>query len=189
MDRLSTELDEKIIQYLVGKEASALSMTSKYYRPLAERQLYRVLTFSTKECADLMLLLETLLDRQGLARHVRSFTLTDAGIPNTITELGDAFLLRLRTKFDACKQIIDGAVTPSSRELATRWLGLIFRGAPVIDRQLAVVLCLAKNLEHLSLVQTYLGVLPFTQKVVGMCWIKGRMTGVCSQGQITWELS
>jgi len=80
MDRFSTELDEKIVQHLVGREASALSMTSKYYRSLAEPHLYQHLTFSmTKQYISLMLLFETLFGRQDLAKHIRSFTLTGGG--------------------------------------------------------------------------------------------------------------
>jgi len=190
MDRLSTELDEKIIQHLVGKEASALSMTSKYYRSLAEPQLYRELTFSTKQYIDLMLLFETLVDRQDLARHIRSFVLTNTGVSDTTPGFDDMFFLRLWKKVDTFKQIIDQAIPPDFKELATRWLGRIFSGAPVIDGQIAVILSLAKNLEHLKLVTTRLDWLPVTKSVAGLCWIKGRMTGLCYDGiVISWELS
>ncbi|KAI4678360.1 hypothetical protein J4E81_010727 [Alternaria sp. BMP 2799] len=189
MDRLSTELDEKIIQQLVGKEASALSMTSKYYRSLAEPQLYRELDFSTKQYTSIMLLFDTLVDRQDLARHIRSFVLTNTGVSDTTPGFDDMFFLRLSNKFDAFKQIIDQAVPPESRELATRWRKRVFVGAPVIDGQIAVILSLAKNLEHLRLVTTRLDWLPVTKSVAGLCWIKGRMTGMTYDGTvISWEL-
>jgi len=189
MDRLPTEIDEKIIQHLVGKEASALSMTSKYYRPLAERQLYQALTFSVKQYTSLMLLFDTLVGRQDLARHIRSFVLTNTGVSDTTPGFDDIFFLRLWNKFDAFKQIMDQAIPPSSRKLATRWLGQMFVGAPVIDGQIAVVLSLAKNLEHLKLVTTHLDWLPVTKSVL-LCWIRGRMTDLRYDGiVISWELS
>jgi len=180
MDRLSTELDEKIIQQLVGREASALSMTSKYYRSLAEPQLYRELNFSTKQCIDLMLLFETLVDRQDLAKYIRSFTMTMNGSPKFTWIFDVIFDPRFRSKINAYERVIREVIPSSSRDRARQWLDQLYPdqmypGEPMIDGQLAVIVSLAENMEHLILDRVYLSSLPITWSVLEMSW--GKVNG------------
>ncbi|KAI4924879.1 uncharacterized protein J4E92_006915 [Alternaria infectoria] len=191
MDRLSTELDEKIIQQLVGREASGLSMTSKYYRSLAEPQLYRELTFSTKQCMDLMLLLETLVDRQDLAKHIHSFTITWNGAQELTSAFDAVFLPRFRSKIDEYERVIREVIPSSSRRRATRWLDQMYLGEPTIDGQLAMIACLAENMEHLILDHVYLSSLQITWLVLEMSW--GEVSGAPLSGgghnETTWRFS
>ncbi|KAI4610538.1 uncharacterized protein J4E87_010792 [Alternaria ethzedia] len=172
MDRLSTELDEKIIQQLVGRELSALSMTSKYYRSLAEPQLYRELTFSTKQCMNLMLLLETLVDRQDLAKHIHSFTITTNGTPEFTLAFDDVFFPRFQSRINEYERVIWDFVPSSSRSRAERWLEQMYQGEQVIDGQLAVICCLSEKMKHLTLGGVYPSSLPITLSVLETSWGK-----------------
>jgi hypothetical protein len=152
MDRLSTELDANIIQCLAGSKISALSAlskTSKYYRSIAEPHLYRDLTFSIKRYVDLVLLFDTVLNRRELARHIHSFTLNDAEYSDIPQGSAEIFSGRMWKSFGCLKQAIDELVPPSSRTLAMMWLRRALVDAPIVDGQLAAILCLAQNIEHL----------------------------------------
>ncbi|KAI4637025.1 hypothetical protein J4E93_010691 [Alternaria ventricosa] len=184
MDRLSTELDEKIIQHLVGKEASALSMTSKYYRSLAEPQLYRELNFSTKQCIDLMLLFDTLVDRQDLAKHIHSFTITTNGIPQFTLAFDAVFFSRFQSKINEYERVIREVIPSSSRSRARQWLDRMHLGEPMIDGQLAMIACLAGNMEHLTLGGVYPSSLPITLSVLEKSWDKVSAGFLSSEGSI-----
>jgi len=191
MDRLATEIDEKIIQHLVGKEASALSMTSRYYRSLAETQLYRELKFSTEQCMDLMLLLETLVDRQDLAKHIHSFTITTHGMPELTLAFDAVLFSRFQIRINEYDRVISDVVPSSSRSRARRWLEQMYQGEHVIDGQLAVISCLAENMEHLTLSGVDPSSLPITLSVLEMSWDKVS-AGFLSRGGYrgtTWRFS
>jgi hypothetical protein len=76
LNKLSTELDENIVRRLARPELDALSRTSKYYRSLTEPYLYRNLVFSKHQAYEIQCLFLTILGRNELAKHIRSFTFT-----------------------------------------------------------------------------------------------------------------
>jgi hypothetical protein len=83
---LPTELDIKIIEVLCltndQKALSALSRTSKYYHKLVEPMLYRDLTFQAVDSIQIKRLFLTLLVREDLPQHIRSFILSDSPLVN-----------------------------------------------------------------------------------------------------------
>jgi hypothetical protein len=83
---LPTELDIKIVEALCPtndrKALSALSRTSKYYRKLVEPMLYRDLTLRAVDNIQIKRLFLTLLVREDLPLHIRSFTLSDSPLVN-----------------------------------------------------------------------------------------------------------
>jgi hypothetical protein len=73
MGKLSTELDDIIIQHLSQRELAAVSRTSKYSHALAEPHLYKDLVLSSN--VDVMHLMLTVLERKNLCQYIRSVTL------------------------------------------------------------------------------------------------------------------
>jgi hypothetical protein len=73
MGKLSTELDDIIIQHLAPPELAAISRTSKYYHALAEPYLYKDLVLLSN--VDVMRLMLTVLKRRNLCQYIRSITL------------------------------------------------------------------------------------------------------------------
>jgi hypothetical protein len=73
LNKLSTELDENIVRRLARPELDALSRTSRYYSSLTEPYLYRNLVFSKYQAYEIQRLFLTILGRNELAKHIRSF--------------------------------------------------------------------------------------------------------------------
>jgi hypothetical protein len=86
LESLPTELDIKITEALcptIDRQAlGALSRTSKYYRKLVEPMLYRGLTLRAVDSIQIKRLFLTLLVREDLSQHIRSFTLFDSPLVN-----------------------------------------------------------------------------------------------------------
>jgi hypothetical protein len=72
---LSTELDEHIVHQLRQSDLHSISLTSKYYRALAEPQLYKEIRLCIQDNSGILWLFLILLDRKELAQHIQTFTL------------------------------------------------------------------------------------------------------------------
>ncbi|CAN9140839.1 unnamed protein product [Alternaria alternata] len=177
MNRLSTEIDENIAQRLDKKDLSALLKTSRYHRTIAEPYLYEELTFSDQQHASINLLFNTILDRRELAGHIRSFTLTDKEHTNTFPNTHSP--TSLWPRLAEVKLLIEEFVplsssspsSLSSRLLAKRWLQQLLAYAPVIDGKVAMIICLAKEINDITL-STNLPEMPITRIVIGWPWIE-----------------
>jgi hypothetical protein len=172
MIRLSTELDENIAQRLDKKNLSALLKTSRYHRTIAEPYLYEELTFSDQQHASISLLLNTILDRRELAGRIRSFTLTDKEHTNTFPSTHSP--TSLWPRLAEVKLLLEEFVplsSSSSRLLAKRWLQQLLAYARVIDGKVAMIICLAKEIDDITL-STNLPEMPITRIVIGWPWIE-----------------
>jgi hypothetical protein len=72
---LSTELDEPIIRQLPQSDLHSISLTSKYYRALAEPHLYKDIRMCVQDNSGILWFFLTLLDRKELVQHIQTFTL------------------------------------------------------------------------------------------------------------------
>ncbi|CAI9634061.1 unnamed protein product [Alternaria burnsii] len=175
MNRLSTEIDENITQRLDKKDLSALLKTSRYHRTIAEPYLYGELTFSDQQHASISLLLNTILDRRELAGRIRSFTLTDKEHTNTFSSTHSP--TSLWPRLAEVKLLLEEFVplssssSSSSRLLAKRWLQQLLAYAPVIDGKVAMIICLAKEINDITL-STSLLQMPIMRIVIGWPWIE-----------------
>lgn len=178
---LSTELDTKIIEYMQPDRSAleAMSRVSKYYRGIAEPFLYRDLTFRAVHEIQIKRLLLTLLDRPELALFIRSFTLSDhltydsfdTGFYKALDNLAKRLL-----KYDTViKNAIRTIPLPSSAamhmfgSIFTRG-GSIFRATPSLDGTIALLLCLASNVESIHLALAAPEYLDITREVLNGPW-------------------
>ena len=175
MNRLSTEIDENIAQRLDKKDLSALLKTSRYHRTIAEPYLYGELTFSDQQHASISLLFNTILDRRELAGRIRSFTLTDKEHTNTFprTHSPTSLWPRLAEVKLLLEEFVplSSSSSSSSRLLAKRWLQQLLAYASVIDGKVAMIICLAKEINDITL-STSLLEMPITRIVIGWPWIE-----------------
>jgi hypothetical protein len=128
INQLSTELDENIIRRLGVAELNVLSKSSKYYRPLTEPFLYKDFTFPVESHYRIMNLFLTILGRQGLAKLIWTFTLTNEPSKRPITTVNDAYHTAFWDSIPAAKDVIGTFVKGQSLELALRWFGRIYTG-------------------------------------------------------------
>jgi hypothetical protein len=170
MNRLSTELDENIIGRLDKAALNALSKTSKYYRNLAEARLYRDLNFSIHEYVSITYLLSSIVDRPSLARYIKSFTITNTEHEEFTCDFTTVWFKECWDRTAKVKDVIGQITNDQSRDLALRWLRWVLADRPIVDRQLAVILCLAHNIKRVELVRTSTDSLPTTHEVLGLCW-------------------
>jgi hypothetical protein len=171
MDRLSTEIDEHIIGRLDKAALDALSQTSKYYRTLAEAHLYRDLTFSINRPCSITLLCFTLLKRPELALYIQSCSLNEEMHNQRFLAFTDNFYNEFWNTVTVVKNAIDNITRSQPTRFALRWLSRVLQDAPIIDGQLAIILCLATNLEQLTLVRTRGDLLPITLEALNACWV------------------
>jgi hypothetical protein len=152
MQSLSTELDEMILGYLDPLALSALSMTSKYYRRIAEPHLYKNLVFYVEDAYGVFNLLFNLVNRQELAQHIQSFTLLDDPDyhDKQIRGVGEAFHWTLRKFGKKISRLIEDLCVDESFAFALRWQRAIVHDGTYLYGALALILCLAHNLQHLN---------------------------------------
>ncbi|KAF2833105.1 hypothetical protein CC86DRAFT_376336 [Ophiobolus disseminans] len=170
LDALSTELDDEIVRRLAKSELEALSRTTKYYRALSEPYLYKNPEFATNEARRIILLFQTIVRRQELAKYIRSFTVTpDQGLNahSTFTQADDTEMWQNVT---IVKEVIAKITQRRDLKLTLRWFGLVFGGEPLFDGALAIILCLALNLEHLDLAASRDDMLSITLVALNYTW-------------------
>jgi len=158
LGKLSTELDAKVAEFLEGdtKALSAFSQVSKYYRAIAEPYLYSNIECSGEDRYTLLQLLLTLLDRNDLALHVRSLELKE-GMPRRVlsdkqeTDAYRDFWKRSNSIHDLLDHIVrmEDQTGHNAQEIG-EWFGQLF-SRYAGDSIFTLLLCLAKNIETLSL--------------------------------------
>ncbi|KAF2254714.1 hypothetical protein BU26DRAFT_514575 [Trematosphaeria pertusa] len=181
MDKLSTELDANIAECLSGdaQALSALSRVSKYYKAVAEPFLYEEIAIADSRHSAIKSLLLTLLNRNGLALRIKSFSLTMGGRgppPPLRTDLGEAFkgtFSHMQKIGDKIHEMVRPTTTPDIA-LVLDWVRQVLDPAPHADGALALVLCMANNLESLSLYGTYGRRPNTTLSVLQLPWQLGR---------------
>jgi hypothetical protein len=174
MGRLSTELDDIIIQQLAQPELAAISRTSKYYHALAEPYLYKDLVLLSN--VDFMRLMLTVLKRRNLCQYIRSITLvTDRWKKLYMAQFRKANF----GKVAEIRNIIQQVALPLHDNTFTRcWLDQILHtdsdryteGAP------ALLLTLSTKLEYLDLGLMELGlnlsIVSIVRRVLSAHWQK-----------------
>lgn len=203
MSTLSTELDTKIAEYLAADEArdslGCLSRVSKYYRNLMEPVLYRHLSFSVYDTwcnYRIVYLLFTLLDRNELAKHIKSFMLisepAEFCFPNKLVpDIADK-LWSYASLIQSKIREISGKLLPSGFML--EWFSNVLVHRPALDGALALILCMATNIEVVHLCSSRTESITKTQAIMRHDWrnvpLRGRghkipfrkMVDLCFEG-------
>ena len=170
MDSLSTEVDDNIIRRLPRAALSSMSKTSKYYRSLAEPHLYRDLIFSVHQHISIMRLFLTLTIRPELAPYIRSFALTENKHKEAAFKFDDASFAMIWEMVPYLQRLIGKIAEGQEASFAMRWLSVFLKGKPYFDGPLACVLCIATNLEHLTLVKSDVDPLDITCEALSLQW-------------------
>jgi hypothetical protein len=180
---LSTELDTKITTHLQGHldALETMSRVSKYYRGLAEPFLYRDLAFRVVDEVRIKCLLMTLLDRPALAEYIRTFAIAgwilrpSYGINPSYWKTLNALASRLWTYNNAIGKAVFTLPLPAST--ATSVFGSIYmRGGtalqyvPSIDGVVALLLCMATNIEAIYLAMSGPDYFHLTREVLNGPW-------------------
>jgi hypothetical protein len=167
MESLSTEMDENIIQRLPKSALNNFSKTSRYYRSLAEPHLYRNLVLSNRQPQEILRLFFTILRRNGLATHIRSFRLTcdDAGVRVLPLEIID----ELMEKTSEIKEIIKRVAAPlGDSRLILEWFGSIYQENTSVEDIVSVIWCLATNLECINVAVPLSNI---QERILGFRWM------------------
>ncbi|KAF2651246.1 hypothetical protein K491DRAFT_720033 [Lophiostoma macrostomum CBS 122681] len=171
---LSTELDTRVIELLNGnhKALDAMSRVSKYYRGLSEPFLYRKLKFSTNSERRIHCLFLTILSRKDLAKHIKIFKLINCDdLENPKDNKEESYYRDLLSRMCDIRDTIE---TISARCVSAKvkalWLSSVFKGFPSFDGALAIILCLATNVETLSLSTSRQDHLPVTLWLLDVQW-------------------
>ncbi|KAI4912508.1 hypothetical protein J4E90_005912 [Alternaria incomplexa] len=159
---LSTEIDEMIIQYLPHHALHNLTLTNKYYRKIAEPYLYGNVQVRSSNILSVPRLLLTLISRRELSQHIRSFAFDIANEqweadlhylsyydPNNTIEKVSKDLSKKSSEVQ--KALRDLAYPLKEPLFDVTWYYNVSREIWTIDASLALILCLATNLEHLRL--------------------------------------
>ena len=172
MDAISTEVDELIIESLRSEDVSAMSKVNKYYRGLAEKRLYRNLTFHTDCYYRINRLFLTVVDRPDIAKLIRSFMLTRKPSSHPISPVTDADRWAFWNEVTAVKALLEKMVKGRGPDILIRWLSRIYAGKCFFDGALAAILCLATNLEDLHFEVPRHDHLPITKELLGYSWYR-----------------
>jgi hypothetical protein len=149
---LSTELDENILRRLAQPELDSVSRTSKYYRTLAEPLLYEDLVFSEGQESSLACLLVTCLRRKELAKHIRLFSCKVRKRYPQDSLWDERLIKEMLDNIEAVKGIVHKIAAPlRRRQLELEWMGSIYSMPSSMDGAIAVILCMATNLEYVEL--------------------------------------
>jgi len=183
LSELPTELDAKIIEFLHAADdrqaVSSMSRVSKYYRQLAEPFLYRDLVFRAADEIRIKRLLITLLVETELAKHIRSFSLSDhrplhPDYPSYY-EKADILAGELG-KYDSLIKKAIGLV-PLPASTAMHMFGSIFaRGGTIyrpehsIDGTIALILSMAHDIKSIHLAVSAPGYLDITRELLNGPW-------------------
>jgi hypothetical protein len=158
LEKISTELDERIASQLVGQPAAlaALCRTSKYYRSMVEHLLYGTINIQNNIELGMKRLLMTLLESPHLAKHIKSFTIGRFVSRDTSNE-------KIIPEFEKYRpqvaQAID-KVGPQMHGAVPRWNEKVFAQchdpknktpSSTIDAVLALILSMADNIEQVRL--------------------------------------
>lgn len=162
LGELSTELDSRIASLVHDKSAlSAFSLTSKYYRMIAEPYLYKNIEVDEYDYHTLLRLLFTLLDRNELAAYVKSIKYTQGNFGLTYDVAKQGKLRSDVWKYrNAIGEKINELLSPASgvsdiSKWRLDWFSAIMSAVHEhhrgYDEVLALVLCMARKIQYLEL--------------------------------------
>jgi hypothetical protein len=172
LSALPTELDEMIIQQLSQRALHNLTLTSKYYRSLVEPYPYRNIKLYESDPRYVKRLLLSIINRRDLSRHIQSLELVskndmfvkyNASSTSTDEENSkrkfeshcdrlDNFNEDLLKRSIEIKKLIIEFTEPFFNYKHTlNWYLDVTGAFQSVDGSLALILCLATNLEHLQL--------------------------------------
>ncbi|KAF2254713.1 hypothetical protein BU26DRAFT_559376 [Trematosphaeria pertusa] len=171
MDKLPTELDVRIVSFLQGdrQALNAVSQVSEHYRSLAEPYLYENISLTTYQEYAIKCLLRTLIDRNELAQYIKNFDLTPETRAVRQPSKGPAlyhdfweYVNPIRDMIRSFKCLHPGA--------ALEWFGRVFERKPYFDGAVALILCMATNLESINLNETRADHLRMTRELLLNAW-------------------
>ncbi|KAH7078308.1 hypothetical protein FB567DRAFT_132245 [Paraphoma chrysanthemicola] len=161
LSTLSTELDEKILSFLINdtQSLSTCCLVSKYYHSIAEPYLYKHITLAQYSHAPIQKLCYTLLARPALAAHILRITVVPAHAPDLTAEeedsLGRELWSHLNTITDAIYSIVTqgNGIPTNFPRFYVIWKNSILPDQPSRrdDAILALVVCMARNIERIDL--------------------------------------
>lgn len=190
---LPTELDIKIIEDLCPtndrKALSALFRTSKYYRKLVETMLYRDLTLLAVDDIQIKRLFLTLLVRENLPQHIRSFTLCSNDpldnpdrhrytlAPDELAddlwkhdELIKSAVLKLPLSISSALELFGGIFSRSGTSLSS----------PARYATITLILSMSTNIERIDLASLAPHFLDHTRVILCCPWIDEGNAGLVS---------
>lgn len=142
-------------------------LTNKYYRKLAEPYLYKNIQVCSPNILSIPRLLLTLISRRERSKHIRSFALVTAdeeiardamNLSNEVLDIEVSHHLieivrqKLFRKSSIIEELIGKLVYPfRDPHFELNWYLGVLNAARSVDGSLALVICLATNLEHLRL--------------------------------------
>lgn len=170
IETLLTELDDTVIRRVGEAELSALSQTSKYYRTFTEPYLYSRIVLFTAHHERAALLFRTILHRQNLAKHINSLEVKYGDTVAATKGFTQEQVVEAWQSIILVKDTISSITKDGYLGLAVRWLSRVLLGPPSFDGGLAIVLCLASNLEVLDLETSSAETLPITREVLSIPW-------------------
>jgi hypothetical protein len=187
LDRLPTELDSRILGFLSGnmQALSAFSKVSKYYHSLAEEHLYKHIVLKEYDYHGLKRLFITLLARKSLALHILSFTIIPSHHKLLSKKQKDENNADLWKYTSAVHEVLTSLMSlvkdsSASRRTQIKWLSNILytnrygtqTQGDSEDHILAVILCMAFNIEHIDLHLDFFGdrTVRKTPGVINISW-------------------
>jgi hypothetical protein len=159
LSKLSHELDSITAGFLHDdqKAPDALSKVSRHYRAIAEPYLYETLKFNGHNRKSLVKLFLTLVRRNELALHIKTFNWSPSLPEHVENELVDMQSLRIRIweAADILHQEVDRIMSPMSLNTVTVAMKLFKEvfGPDVIRTVLALTMCFAKDVEDICIVE------------------------------------
>ncbi|KAI4637026.1 hypothetical protein J4E93_010692 [Alternaria ventricosa] len=167
LSKLSTEIDEIIIQYLPQHARHSLTLTSKSYHKVANPYLYRNIRVRESDALSVARFLLSLLGRTELQQYIQSFDLISASKRRALDapHLGDDdpnIEARRKTieninqdlfskSLHIWKAIERFAYHLGGLTFARNWYFRVLEATKSIDGTIGLILCLATNLESLQL--------------------------------------
>jgi hypothetical protein len=164
LSKLSTELDATICNHLEGDQQtlSTFSRVSKYYRTIAEPNLYKNVNLKENDEYGLMRLSFTLVTRRALAQHVSSFTFMECRRSKMIsTEQRSLIESGFRDHIGAIQEILGKLTGPgsgygSALSSPLSWFRMLLTQdhepkKRKRDHVLALLLCMATNITSIDL--------------------------------------
>ena len=179
MDRLSTELNSKIANCLVGDPMaqSAFSKVNKYYRMVGEPYLYRDLVFHPGEGVPLQRLLLTLLRHKELALQISSVQLDEnkRSLPFTDAQritLNNDVWAQASVILDTLQRVTaeaSGFTRP--RYYTLHWFNALVQDyGPNFDSISVLILCMATNLQRIDIDVSHWSPFRTTPEILMMPW-------------------
>lgn len=152
---LPTELDNRILSFCGHDALHNMSLVFKYYRKLSKPLLYRDIKFDRKLEIHIRLLLLTLVHRPDCAEHIKSVSFS--------AEWEEAVVIHQYSLRHDPGQRLENAVGviqssiqkifgrhPSDADLRLQWLRAIIADDGFLECSLALIMCLAVNLESVK---------------------------------------